>query len=111
MRFGRPEDWLAKAAFVAGHHHHRHVSGADSWVNMELLVKSKDELFSSFLGLPNDISSHDTPGNEFSLLDPDRFQECFIEWRCQGKFQDRARVLRTQPGCQSALKCRGKTGP
>ena len=32
------------------------------------------------MDLPNGIPSHDTFGDVFSRLDPDRFQECFMEW-------------------------------
>ena len=42
--------------------------------------KSKEEWFRSFLELPNGIPSHDTFGDVFSRLDPERFQECFMEW-------------------------------
>ena len=55
------------------------ICGADSWVYVEI-GKSKEEWFRSFLDLPNGIPSHDTFGDVFSRLDPDRFQECFMEW-------------------------------
>ena len=60
------------------------ICGADSWVYVELFGKSKEEWFRSFLDLPKGIPSHDTFGDVFSRLDPDRFQECFqecfLEW-------------------------------
>ena len=56
------------------------ICGADSWVYVEMFGKSKEEWFRSFLDLPNGILSHDTFGDVFSRLDPDRFQECFMEW-------------------------------
>ena len=60
------------------------ICGADSWVHVEMYGKSKEEWFRSFLDLPNGIPSHDTlrqaQGDVFSRLDPDRFQECFMEW-------------------------------
>ncbi len=60
------------------------ICGADSWVHVEMFGKSKEEWFRSFLDLPNGIPSHDTlrqaQGEVFSRLDPDRFQECFMEW-------------------------------
>ena len=56
------------------------ICGADSWVYVELFGKSKEEWFRSFLDLPNGIPSHDTFGDVFSRLDPDQFQECFMEW-------------------------------
>ena len=60
------------------------ICGADSWVYVEMFGKSKEEWFRSFLGLPNGIPSHDTlrqaQGDVFSRLDPDRFQQCFVDW-------------------------------
>ena len=56
------------------------ICGADSWVHVEMFGKSKEEWFRTFLDLPNGIPSHDTFGDVFSRLDPDSFQECFMEW-------------------------------
>ena len=56
------------------------ICGADSWVYVEMFGKSKEEWFPTFLDLPNGIPSHDTSGEVFSRLDPQRFQECFTEW-------------------------------
>ena len=55
------------------------ICGADSWVHVEMFGKSKEEWFRTFLELGNGIPSHDTFGDVFSRLDPDRFQECFQE--------------------------------
>ena len=56
------------------------ICGADTWVYVELFGKSKEEWFRTFLDLPNGIPSHDTFGEVFSRLDPEQFQECFMEW-------------------------------
>ena len=56
------------------------ICGANSWVYVEMFGKSKEDWFRTFLDLPNGIPSHDTFGDVFSRLDPDRFQECFMEW-------------------------------
>ena len=56
------------------------VCGADSWVDVELFGKSRQEWLSGFLELPNSIPSHDTFGRVFSLLDAERFQSCFVQW-------------------------------
>ena len=55
------------------------ICGADSWVYVEMFGKSKEEWFRTFLELPNGIPSHDTFGGVFSWLDPELFQQCFVE--------------------------------
>ena len=75
-----------QAALAAGHHYHSHLTiaicavicGADTWVHVAMFGKSKEEWFRTFLELPNGIPSHDTFGDVFARLDPERFQECFI---------------------------------
>ncbi len=56
------------------------ICGADSSVHVTMLGKSKEEWFRTFLELPSGTPSHDTFGNVFSRLDPERFQECFMGW-------------------------------
>lgn len=56
------------------------ICGADEWVGIEDFGKAKKEWLSRFLELPNGIPSHDTFGRVFSLIRPQRFQECFVSW-------------------------------
>ena len=56
------------------------ICGADSSVHVAMFGRSKEKCFRTFLDLPNGTPSHDTFGNVFSRLDPERFQECFMEW-------------------------------
>ena len=56
------------------------ICGTDSWVYVEMFGKGKEEWFRTFLDLPNGIPSHDTFGEVFSRLDPEQFQQCFMEW-------------------------------
>ncbi|WP_448265618.1 ISAs1 family transposase [Nostoc sp. DSM 114159] len=56
------------------------ICGADSWVAIELYGCAKSEWLKTFLELPNGIPSHDTFARVFALLDPQQFQECFLNW-------------------------------
>ena len=49
------------------------ICGAGMWVHVEMFGKSKEDWFRAFLDLPHGIPSHDTFGDVFSRLDPDRF--------------------------------------
>ena len=56
------------------------ISGADNWVDIEAYGKAKQEWLSSWLDLPNGISSHDTFGRVFRFINPEAFQERFLGW-------------------------------
>lgn len=56
------------------------ICGADTWVDVESFGNAKIEWFKTFLELPNDVPSHDTFGRVFAMLDPDQFQQCFLNW-------------------------------
>lgn len=56
------------------------ICGADNWVEIEEFGKAKEDWFRRFLKLPNGIPSHDTFGRVFSLLDPEQFGACFMDW-------------------------------
>ena len=53
------------------------VCGADTWVDIELYGKAKEEWLSSFLAFPNGIPSHDTVARLFAALNPEMLQSCF----------------------------------
>lgn len=54
--------------------------GADSFTEIEAYGQSKEQWLRGFLVLPNGIPSHDTFGRVFSLLDPQRFGACLLDW-------------------------------
>ena len=54
--------------------------GAEGWTDVEAFGKAKKDWFETFLELPNGIPSHDTFGRFFSLLDPQAFQDTFLQW-------------------------------
>lgn len=56
------------------------ICGADDWNMIEAFGKTKQGWFSEFLTLRNGIPSHDTFNRVFSMLDPKKFNECFIKW-------------------------------
>ena len=56
------------------------ICGADGWVQVEEFGSCKEEWFRTFLDLPHGIPSHDTLGRVFARLDPQAFEECFLQW-------------------------------
>lgn len=68
------------------------ICGADDWVSIAEFGRLKQSWLQTFLELPNGIPSHDTFARVFSLIKPEKFQECFLSWveavgqKCQGEF-------------------------
>jgi hypothetical protein len=56
------------------------ICGADDWVGIERFGRAKQGWLETILELPNGIPSHDTFGRVFGCLDPEQFQQCFINW-------------------------------
>jgi predicted transposase YbfD/YdcC len=56
------------------------VCGAETWVDIENYGKAKFSWLKEFLELENGIPSHDTFNRVFTRIDPEKFQECFINW-------------------------------
>ena len=56
------------------------VCGADTWVDIETYGRAKEEWLKKFLELPNGIPSHDTFSRVFARLNPEQFQQCFLNW-------------------------------
>lgn len=54
--------------------------GAKDFVAMEKFGHARRAWLEKFLELPNGIPSHDTLGRVFSLLDSERFIDCFVRW-------------------------------
>jgi predicted transposase YbfD/YdcC len=49
-------------------------------VEIEIYGQAKHEWLKQFLELPNGIPSHDTFARVFSRLEPEQFQNCFLNW-------------------------------
>ena len=56
------------------------LGGADSMVAIETYGKAKQTWLETFLELPHGIPSHDTFSRVFALIDPQKFQDCFLRW-------------------------------
>lgn len=56
------------------------LSGADDWEEVAEFGRSKESWLREFLKLPHGIPSHDTFGRFFSVLDPNEFGRCFIQF-------------------------------
>ena len=56
------------------------ICGADGWSDIELFGKKKKAWLKTFLELPKGIPSHNTFGRVFALLNPEEFQQRFMEW-------------------------------
>jgi predicted transposase YbfD/YdcC len=56
------------------------ISGANSWQEIELFGRSQILWLQKFVPLEKGIPSHDTLGRVFSILDYEKFSQCFMEW-------------------------------
>jgi predicted transposase YbfD/YdcC len=54
--------------------------GGEGFTDMELFARSKEQWLKKYLELPGEIPSHDTFGRVFSMIDPEAFAECFVNW-------------------------------
>ena len=53
---------------------------AESFEDIALYGRCKQSWLRQFLGLPNGIPSHDTFRRVLMLIDPERFERCFLGW-------------------------------
>ncbi len=56
------------------------ISGADTWVDIEMYGEAKYKWLKKFLKLANGIPSHDTFARVFARINPEQFQQCFLNW-------------------------------
>jgi len=54
--------------------------GHTDFTNMEIELKYHEEYFTKVLGLLNGIPSHDTFSSVYSIINPEEFMECFMQW-------------------------------
>jgi len=56
------------------------ICAADEWSEIEEFGRAKESWFRTFLRLPHGIPSEDTLRRVFTMLDPDAFERCFMQW-------------------------------
>ncbi len=56
------------------------ICGAETWEDFELFGHAKKDWFKTFLELPNSIPSHDTFRRVLARIDPQQFQQAFLDW-------------------------------
>lgn len=56
------------------------ICGANSWTDIEDFGHAKLSWLKKVLELPGGIPSHDTLGRVFSLINPVKFEACFLKW-------------------------------
>lgn len=56
------------------------VCDGDGFTDMEVFGRAKEEWLRKYLELPGGIPSHDTFGRVFSIIDPEAFTKCFVNW-------------------------------
>ena len=56
------------------------ICGCDTWEDIEEWGLIRKDWLLTILELPNGIPSHDTINRVFSLIDPQAFQQCFVDW-------------------------------
>ena len=56
------------------------ICGAEGWEDIEAFGKSKLEFLQKYLPYTNGIPSDDTLRRFFRVINPKRFQECFLNW-------------------------------
>ncbi len=66
---------------------------ADGWDDLEDFAKAKADWFETFLDLQHGVPSADTFRRVISRLDPDAFEQCFMQWMQTVVDQSKGRLL------------------
>jgi predicted transposase YbfD/YdcC len=56
------------------------IASADGWEHVELFAETNEEWLRGFLELPHGIPTRHTFSRVFAALDPEQFQDCFVQW-------------------------------
>ncbi len=85
--------------------------GAETWLQMKMFARSKEDFFRKFLVLENGIPSEDTINRVFSAIDSDEFESCFIEWVNSISVMKKGQVIAIDGKNLRGAKSHGKTSP
>jgi len=69
------------------------ICGAEGFTAMARFAGAKKEWLESILELPSGLPSHDAFGDLYAALDPEAFNDCFIEWVSPFRTSTRAEVV------------------
>jgi predicted transposase YbfD/YdcC len=69
------------------------ICDADGWEDLEDFARSKASWFATFMDLPHGVPSADTFRRVISRLDPQAFEQCFVQWTKAVSAQSGGRVL------------------
>lgn len=67
------------------------ICGAENWQDISDFGEARISYLKKFLPYQNGIPSHDTFGRVFSMLNPENFRNCFIQW--MQSFQEELSVV------------------
>lgn len=86
--------------------------GADTWNEIEMFCKAKEDWLSKFLGLKNGIPSHDTFNRVISSIDHEVFEEKFIAWTSELiNISGQKEIISIDGKTVRGAKSRGKKSP
>lgn len=69
------------------------ICGADGWGDLGAFAKAKADWFATFLDLQHGVPGVDTFRRVISQLDPDAFEQCFMNWMHAVVEQSQGRLL------------------
>ena len=69
------------------------VAGCEACTQIAEFGRRKEAWLRKFLELPNGIPSHDTFSRVLALIDPDKFQECFMRWAAAVQQATRGKIV------------------
>lgn len=85
--------------------------GAETWLQMKMFARTKEDFFRKFLKLENGIPSEDTINRVFSAIDSDEFESCFRDWVNTISVMKQGQVIAIDGKSLRGAKSNGKKSP